>query len=322
MTDRSVRVFTDLIGQELRKAVCGARSYVTIVSPYITKAALDQLLEGVDPSVAISIVTRWKIRDVALGVSQPSILDSLGCFAHSRVVLHQNLHAKIYVVDDDIAFVGSANVTAAGLGFSVASNMETVVRIEPAPTSLLSYLELLMDLGVPATNELRTAVEAAAASLKIELDFEAVEVVPATSDKFEQRDCNLSTFPSFRNPEYLYKCYRRIQDCSSGTERASVLGDLAVLAIPDNLNETDFNAFIAHFLTTNTTLKEFDAFLKEPRRFGEMTEWLKTRFPELRGEHAEAQRQLQTIIRWLRFFLPARYRLDQPKYTEVFYRVD
>ena len=322
MIEKSVRIFTDSIGQELVETASRATSHLIIVSPYIIKAAFDRLLASVDPSIEISVVTRWKIHDVAIGISQPSILDSLVCFTHSRVVLHQNLHAKIYVVDDAIAFVGSANLTQSGLGFCADSNLETVVRIEPAPTSLLAYLERLNNLGVLASSELRVAVETAAASVHIEPDFGANEVIPAPSDEFGLGDFNFCTFPSFRSPEHLYKYYRRIQDCPSRTERTSVLRDLAVLAVPDGLGETEFNTFIAQVLATNMAIRNFDTFLEEPRRFGEMTEWLKTRAPELRTDHAKAQRQLQTIIRWLRFFMPAHYKISQPSYTEVFYRVD
>ena len=36
----------------------------------------------------------------------------------------------------------------------------------------------------------------------------------------------------------------------------------------------------------------------------------------------ERKRYLQTLVRWLRHFLPGRYRLEEPSYSEFFGRVE
>jgi hypothetical protein len=64
----------------------------------------------------------------------------------------------------------------------------------------------------------------------------------------------------------------------------------------------------------------FDDLVAKPRYFGEMLEWLKSR--GVLAEQGQEYRKLylQTLIRWLRHFLPGRYRLAEPGYSELFGR--
>jgi hypothetical protein len=53
-----------------------------------------------------------------------------------------------------------------------------------------------------------------------------------------------------------------------------------------------------------------------------MAEWLQGR-GVLAGQSQEDRKMhLQTLIRWLRHFLPGRYRLEEPSYSEQFGRVE
>ncbi len=320
MIDSKVTFVTESIGEAIIEAASKASWQVAIVSPFITKVALDKLLAPIDPSVRISIVTRWRVRDVAAGISQPSILDSLVPFTDSRVVLQQDLHSKLYAIDDEIAYVGSANVTEAGLGFASAPNLETEIAVSPIPTSILTYVRGLETSGVPGTPELRSEVEKAANCIEIQDDQSMEEVVPSKPPISNGFD--LATFPSMRHPEELYERYRAIQSCSSNDEREAVLNDLICVDLPYGLSNEEFMTIISKKLLDDEILMDFDEYLAEPRRFGEMTQWLKNQCPHIADDHSFVQRRLQTILRWLQYFIPERYKLDQPNYSEVFYRVD
>jgi hypothetical protein len=97
---------------------------------------------------------------------------------------------------------------------------------------------------------------------------------------------------------------------------------LEVLSLPDGLSEAVFKDRVAAILLTLPLIAAFDDFVARPRFFGEMAEWLGRR-QEFAGQDAEQRkRYLQTLIRWLRHFLPGRYRLEEPGYSERFGRAD
>ena len=321
MTDKPITIITQNIGKELIQAASRATSYVTIVSPYITKAAIDRFVPLIAQSAKLTIVTRWRVRDVALGVSQPSILDAVQAFPHRLVILQQNLHAKIYGFDDRVAYLGSSNTTEAGLGFAHKPNLEVMARIEPAPQSLLAYVRYLETTGIPATQKLRTEIELAADALKIEMPSADAEVLQQVDSEVARGGIDLAVFPHSRHPEDLYERYLSITSCKSRDERHAVLDDLSALNLSDGLAKSEFNEAIATKLKEDPILVQFDLFLSESRRFGQMTEWLKSNVQGLPEDHKAVQRRLQTILRWLHEFLPERYEFDQPNYTEIVRRI-
>jgi hypothetical protein len=69
-------------------------------------------------------------------------------------------------------------------------------------------------------------------------------------------------------------------------------------------------------------ITEFDAFVLQPRFFGAMADWLKGK--GILPDHGQEDRKryLKTLVRWQRHFLPGRYRLEEPSYSELFGRVE
>ena len=67
-------------------------------------------------------------------------------------------------------------------------------------------------------------------------------------------------------------------------------------------------------------IQEIDNFVQIPRRFGAVRDFLASllcaNIPNVNPERA-----WQTLMRWLLYFLPSRYALSVPNYSEVFYRI-
>ena len=294
-----------LIGSVQRKAV--------IVAPFITDGAFRRLLEVCPLRAELLVITRWRASDIAAGVSDTRIMDRIAeRSGHLR--LHPRLHAKIYLADQRCALVGSANVTDVALGFAAAPNREMLVELQPLPTTVLAFLRRIEREAVEASDELRRAVEAGAADLRA--SAKPVNCEPAVAEGGARREW----YPSLRNPDRLYALYRTLADASAD-EREAALEDLAEIAVDDGLDQSAFCNAVARHLVACPHLVQFDAFLATPRRFGELTEWLKGRSHKSRAvDHRESQRCIQTLIRWLLFFLPERYVLKQPNYSELFGR--
>lgn len=90
---------------------CTARMLVG--SPYVNNAIIE-LTDMAGEEVARTLVTRTDLRDFAVGSSN---LDTLCTLANKGVLVRSldDLHAKMYIFDDSVALVTSANATRSGM---------------------------------------------------------------------------------------------------------------------------------------------------------------------------------------------------------------
>ena len=100
-----MKKWTDLI-KIARKA-----KEIVIISPYIKNAMLKEIIQNLKNCSNISCITKLDPRDIALGVSDLEIVDTLKSIK-GKVYRCKNLHAKFYRFDG-YCFWGSANLTHA-----------------------------------------------------------------------------------------------------------------------------------------------------------------------------------------------------------------
>ena len=317
MNDRAFRIISAQLGKEISRLLEEASGHVILIAPFIKKDALGKLLNHIELTVSVTIVTRWLPDEVAAGVSDTSILDFAEERGNFRILVNRWVHAKVYVIDDLVSIIGSANLTNSALGFSTPSNIEVVACVEPVSTSLLVAIRQITKSSIPATNALRNAIEAAAESLRIPKPMAVDRELPAL-----YQEPYITIFPALRVPERLFKGYTDVASFNNPEEREALLDDLAVLAIPDGLNSEEFKKEVGRRLLIHHDISEFDHFVLKPRRFGELTDWYKQRLPNLFINHKATQRHIQTLLRWMLFFLPKRYRLAEPHYSEIFGRTE
>ena len=105
-----------------------AKTSLFIVSPYITLVAANKIIAAVgDKTIKSRVVTRPIGVECITGASDFEALKRLQEAGFEIRVL-RDLHAKIYLVDNKVAFVGSANFTNRGFGLGPA-NRELMVRL-------------------------------------------------------------------------------------------------------------------------------------------------------------------------------------------------
>ena len=108
---------------------------------------------------------------------------------------------------------------------------------------------------------------------------------------------SVSPFPRFRHPEQLYRGYVSVVEFSDHDTRAAILDDLAMLGLPDQLDEPAFRQRAGVAFLAFEIVAALDEFVARPRYFGEMSEWSETR-GVLAGQcHDDRKRYLQTVIR-------------------------
>ena len=111
-------------------ALCqNAQKGVFIASPFIKLGAIKKILGALSTSVKLVVISRFRPEDVRSGVCDLSAVEALWGRDNSQILLHPMLHAKLYIVDD-IAFSGSANLTARGMGWSPSNNIEILLEVD------------------------------------------------------------------------------------------------------------------------------------------------------------------------------------------------
>ena len=98
----------------LREAIARCRNDIIIASPFVG-SALNIEIEGVSAKVTRTLITRTELTTFA---SRASDLEALVQFSQSggEVRSLPGLHAKVYIIDQTVALVTSANATFSGLG--------------------------------------------------------------------------------------------------------------------------------------------------------------------------------------------------------------
>ena len=107
-----------------------ARRSITLVSPYIKLNIVSELRRQLQPGVQVQTITRCKISDFAAGASDIDAVYALSGLSEPesgmQLRIENKLHAKIFIFDYKLAFVGSSNITFSGL----QRNFEAVVRTD------------------------------------------------------------------------------------------------------------------------------------------------------------------------------------------------
>ena len=118
-------IFFDAVGKHVIKMSSGYKKCF-LCSPFVKMSALDTILRNATPYANITLVTKIDLEAFAEGISDFLALKkivSLGC----SLFILQNLHAKYYRFDHKV-FLGSANLTDKGLGWSESPNFEILME--------------------------------------------------------------------------------------------------------------------------------------------------------------------------------------------------
>ena len=128
------------LNEKLAKILPSCQSLV-IISAYITKPAIDWLNQHIISPCSVILVGRLLPSDFSVGASNISALRAAISFGWTVKHLPA-LHAKIYLCNKELIFIGSANFTTNGLKIFGQGNIEGCVEIpaEPCNTDFIYKL--------------------------------------------------------------------------------------------------------------------------------------------------------------------------------------
>jgi len=115
----------------LEAALAKSQSKLIIFSAFIKSKAFNWLVPQVaEKNLNVKIVARWDINDLLSGVSDLSIYERCKEL-NWEFRVNTTLHSKLYLIDSSIGYLGSNNLTGAGLGLNTNNNIEFSTEISP-----------------------------------------------------------------------------------------------------------------------------------------------------------------------------------------------
>ena len=146
----------------LLESILPSCNELTIISAFMTQPAtrwLGQLISNNKPKV--QLIGRFTPTDFAKGASDLNALRD--CINNGyQVKALVNLHAKIYQIDNDTIFNGSANLTGKGLALVNNGNLESCSRVnacEQSKAFINKIVESATDLTLNTLNKMQAYLE-------------------------------------------------------------------------------------------------------------------------------------------------------------------
>ena len=287
------------VGDDILALIKGAEHDVLIVAPFIKSASISRLLDAIDAKVKKTIVTRWRCADVVAGVSDLEVFDIARRY-HTRLLLCEDLHAKLYAADD-LCFVGSANVTSVALGWRSPANVELMVPVARADSHVAAFEQDLLLRSKPASKEqhdllleLIRGAEDAGRKIEFQDGEPRIAILPA------------SWVPKVRNPEDLHSAYSGEEDTSFGLFRA-LKEEVAELGVVEGLSKPAFYAWVGEAISQTPLVRGVTEMIESEKQVTE--EGLGRILDQngLREIAVDVRGLLEVLERWLNEFLPDRY---------------
>ncbi len=301
-------------GTDLLHLCSASSSEVFLVAPFIKTVALKRLLKNLTATAALKCVTRWHSEEIASGVCDLEVFNIVSDHGGS-LWLRQDLHAKYYR-GDSIVFVGSANLTDSGLGWSAMPNFELLIPVQLPDNVVSEFEHKLFESAVQVDQDLYEMFQRVASDWNSDCKPPISSIYSASMSTAPVP--LIDWIPGLRNPSDLFKIYQSdFVDNMPITTRTVGESDLLILRPLPGLNLDEFNKTIGATLLTTPIFNSVDRFISDSRRFGEVRNFLQN---QLVLEYHDATRAWQTIIRWLRHFLPERYEYIRPNYSEIIVR--
>jgi len=149
-------------------------AHIRIVSAYLTYPAI-QWLQRYTTHTNIMILGRFRPIDFLSGASNISAIEAALDRGY-KVYMLENLHAKIYQLDQKSIFAGSANFTSKG--FSLCSTPNTEVAVElPNSIENQAYIDKLFRSAINVDDDMLMR-------MKIKLDDYLIDSKDASCDKW------------------------------------------------------------------------------------------------------------------------------------------
>lgn len=115
--------------EQFLRDISSAEQSITIISPYVSKKAVLTIIKKLKSDIKLRFITIPPGLEYLTGAVEPEAIELLSKNKFT-ISVFPNIHAKLYVIDENICYIGSANCTARGMNLTSNSNKEIVTKID------------------------------------------------------------------------------------------------------------------------------------------------------------------------------------------------
>lgn len=122
--------------RSLLSSIYDTRKTLVLCSAFIKEKALrHEVFQKIDQSIDVLVIVRWQKNDILFGASDLSVYE----FCKERgwkLGVDLNLHGKLFLLDQEKIYLGSANLTQKGLHIGIVGNNEFGTCLDASSTDL------------------------------------------------------------------------------------------------------------------------------------------------------------------------------------------
>lgn len=228
---------------------CERAKEVVLVAPFARQSTIERLpLKNVE---SLSLFVRGAFADFSSGASDLELIQYINDM-NGKVYVCQTLHAKYYRADKTI-LIGSANLTARGLGLAGALSNFEILCSPPDDFDADHFEREILRLSVMVTPQFRVVLNKNLDELK------------RNGLSVPSPDALANWMPHVANPVYLWDAYRGEENhIPVAEQRIAADMDLQTLSLPNGLSKVAFHAWLrAILLTAPATARLLAEFVAE-----------------------------------------------------------
>lgn len=166
-------------------------SHLIVISAYLTSPAVKRLIDIAPCDLTAVVVGKFSPNDFTMGASDIAALRSV-LSANWDLRVLDDLHAKIYQLDENTMYLGSANCTANGLNLYGTGNVEAVAKLHVTAESS-DFVQRIVDSSKTVTSAALDRMEEHLQEMQVEKSKEQAKAWPDTI--FETPGLYVADFP-------------------------------------------------------------------------------------------------------------------------------
>lgn len=266
-----------------------------------------------------TIVVRWEIKDLCLGVSDMELYDYCKRY---KIVLYRNprLHLKAFWNFSDKVLYGSANITKKGLGEEMNYNYELNGVASDISFESIVYFNHIISNSELITEERYREIKAIVEQNKITLPkMQDLSVLERNENKYL-----LSDLPMSKKVNQLYSKTQKIHQLSI-LEKGCLAHDLALFGLNPNHKRELFYQNLKKEFNNHPFIKALKNHIKNSRghsiNYGGVVRWIQqktTTVPIPRSWEIKRDEIVNILFDWI-CFCDYNFKWDRPNHSQVIY---
>ena len=315
MVTKSMKMMSDSaysshIGERIGSYFQDAHESITIISPFITVDLFRSLIKLAHVQKLV-VVTSWRPDHLIQGYSDLSLYEVCKSYGYELRINNQ-IHAKMYLFDESILSIGSANCTKAGFGINKKSNLEVMIDKVPSNQELNIVSEIISK-SIRVDDSLYDQVNQWLIN-QPKQDFKPIQGYLLLEDGM-----SVESLPGSDTPMSMWKSSTNEPDDKSD-KLASI--DWTRFGLCSEDSYEDFLESMKLKFDNIPVVQNFLQFIDESdngRRFGECKSWVRDHYCGTNYDYCLEITQM--LYSWIPE-LYNQYRVWRPHYTQIIYNIN